>query len=150
MSSTAGIMIASVLSLRREQPKKSQIYDRRHGSSVGDSTSWKRQYSRSYLPAPSQMPDAFAAVTTPSFLNTGRSAAIFSSDTGRGCSSVSTVFERTLIRNAIQRNKQERGRDYQYRYHGSPGEREMRCPNQGYSMKQVSGVGPQRNSPLKP
>lgn len=43
------------------------------------------------LPAPSQIPEAFAAVTTPSFLKTGRRAAIFSADTGRGCSSASTT-----------------------------------------------------------
>jgi hypothetical protein len=44
-------------------------------------------------PAPSQMPDALAAVTTPSFLKVGLSFDIFSRVvSGRGCSSVSTIF----------------------------------------------------------
>lgn len=44
-------------------------------------------------PAPSQIPEALAAVTTPSFLKTGRRADIFSRElSGRGCSSVSMIF----------------------------------------------------------
>ena len=44
-------------------------------------------------PAPSQIPEAFAAVTTPSFLKTGRRVDIFSREvSGRGCSSVSMTF----------------------------------------------------------
>lgn len=45
------------------------------------------------VPAPSQMPEALAAVTTPSFLKTGRREEIFSREvSGRGCSSVSMTF----------------------------------------------------------
>lgn len=44
-------------------------------------------------PAPSQIPEALAAVTTPSFLNTGLRADILSRDvSGRGCSSVSMTY----------------------------------------------------------
>lgn len=44
-------------------------------------------------PAPSQIPEALAAVTTPSFLKTGLSVDIFSRDvSGRGCSSVSITY----------------------------------------------------------
>ena len=55
-------------------------------------------YRGAYLPAPSQIPEAFAAVTTPSFLNTGRRPAIFSFEvSARGCSSLSISLKRVQI-----------------------------------------------------
>ena len=48
--------------------------------------------------APSAMPEAFPAVTTPSFLNTGASLASASSvDCGRGCSSAANCTAPFLV-----------------------------------------------------